>query len=99
MARKSEFTRIMHYVGWKGDSSFIKTGEKPRCSQCTSKKLQPAIELVQKGFTGDKVWLVAHCKNCLNTTIFEYELIPASEEELNEMTVEQIWENQDDKQA
>lgn len=90
MRKKTEFTRIMHYVGWKGNADFIKTGEKPTCAQCGGKKLQPAIELVQKGFTGDKVWLVVHCKNCLNTTIFDYELIPATSDEMTEMIEEQI---------
>lgn len=96
MKRKTEFSKIMHYTGWKGDSSFIKTGARPFCAQCTSKKLEPIVEIVQQGMMGDKVWLVSRCKNCLNTTIFDYELVPASNEEITEMINEQIDGGNDD---
>lgn len=90
MPRKSDFSRIMHYTGWKGNADFIKTGERPYCAQCSSKKLEPIVEIVQKGFAGDSVWLVSRCLNCLNTTIFDYELIPATAQELEEMIQEEI---------
>lgn len=82
MKRKSDFTRIMHYVGWRGNSDFIKDGSRPYCAQCSSKKLEPIVELVQQGFDGDKVWLVMRCKKCTNTTIFDYELQPLSDNDI-----------------
>lgn len=96
MAKKTEFSRIMHYVGWKGNSDFIKTGDRPYCAQCTSKKLEPIVEIVQQGFGGDKVWLVSRCKNCMNTTIFDYELVPANTDELTEMIEGEIGVSSDD---
>jgi len=74
MTKNKTFSRVMHYIGWKGDSSFIETGEKPHCAQCGSTKLKSEIEIIQRGFAGDKVWLVSHCKQCLNTTVFDYEI-------------------------
>lgn len=82
MRKKSQFTKIMHYIGWKGDSTFIKDGTRPLCAHCFSKKMDGVVELVQQGFDGDKVWLVMRCQKCMNTTIYDYEIMHMSDDDV-----------------